>query len=50
MGDTGLGLVPFRCFCGPQFPYLCSEGLDILFLTLAFPGCQVAFAELVKAL
>ena len=37
---------------GPQFPYLCNEGLDILFVTLAFSGCQTAFwtGELVKAL
>lgn len=28
--------------CGPQFPYLFREGLDILFATLAFPGCQIA--------
>ena len=27
--------------CGPQFPYLCSEGLDILFVTGIFrlPNC-----------
>lgn len=29
--------------CGPQFSYLYSEGIDVLFVTLAFPGCQFAF-------
>lgn len=38
--------------CGPQFPYLCSEELALLFVTLASRELQTAFwkAELVKAL
>lgn len=43
IGDLGAGFVLADVM--GFISYLCSEGLDILFITLAFPGCGTAFLE-----